>query len=55
MKKVCNWCKNVKNRYAPDMKYLFLAYDHSSPYSEENYETRKFNALRDSGLEARDL
>ena len=37
------------------MKYLFLAYDHSSPYSEENMDTRKFNALRDSGLEAKDL
>ncbi len=28
MKKTCNWCKNMRNRYAPNMKYLFLAEKH---------------------------
>ena len=60
MSKDFNKCKenpkgDKKIKALKVMKYLFLAYDHSSPYSEENSETRKFNALRDSGLEARDL
>lgn len=24
MKKACNWCKNMHNRYAPDLKYLLV-------------------------------
>ena len=60
MSKDFNKCKedpkgDKKIKALKVMKYLFLAYDHSSPYCEENSETRKFNALRDSGLEARDL
>jgi len=36
-------------------KYLFLLYDHASPYCEENQESRKLYALQDSGLDEKDL